>query len=151
MENSGSGDDGAVLRYAPKPAAVLIAWIAMLLALAWAVRTDDPVGRVLAISAVLLLGALALTGTAVRPRLAADHDGLRIGRLRGTRALPWHRVQRTDVVRTRRLGRESRVLEIDTTDQDGTERLFVFTQLDLGADPVDVAAALAELSGRRCR
>jgi hypothetical protein len=145
------GEDGVVLRYAPKPVAVVFAWVAMLVALAWAILTEDAVGRVLAISAVALLGVLALIGTLVRPRLAADRDGLRAGRLRGTRRWPWRDVHRVHVVRTRRLGRESRVLEIDTTDPDGTEHLLVFTQLDLGADPIDVAAALDEISAGRCR
>jgi alpha-beta hydrolase superfamily lysophospholipase len=140
-----------VLRYAPKPLAVLCAWIAAVLALIWAASTGDPVGRVLAVTAVALLGALALTGTVVRPRLAADVDELRAGRLRGARHWPWRDVHRLDVVRTRRLGRDSRVLEIDVTDPDGTEHLLVFTQLDLGADPVDAAAALRELSAGRCR
>lgn len=138
-----------MLRFAPKPLAVVVAWVALVVALAWALVTADPVGRVLAIVAVLLLGVLALIGTAVRPRLAADRGGLRVGRLRGARYWTWPDVQRIEVVRTRRLGRESRVLELDVRDPDGTEHLLVFTQLDLGADPVDVAAELRALSSRR--
>jgi hypothetical protein len=43
------------------------------------------------------------------------------------------------VLRTRRLGRETSVLEIDTRSAAGTERLLVFGRLDLGADPEEVA------------
>lgn len=135
-----------MLRYAPKPLAVLLAWAAALAALGWAVSTADPVGRLLAITAVVLLGALALTATVARPRLAADRAELRVGRLRGPQRWPWHDVHRVEVVRTRRLGRESTVLELDVTDPDGTERLIVLTRLDLGADPVLVARELHEVS-----
>jgi len=34
------------------------------------------------------------------------------------------------------------MLELDVVDTDGTERLLVFGRLDLGDDPVDVAAAV---------
>ena len=137
-----------MLRYSPKPAAVVVAWVALLAAAGWAVLTPDPVGRVLAVVAVGLLGSLALIATVARPRLAADHDELRVGRLRGARRWPWRRVHRIEVVRTRRLGRDSTVLEVEARDPDGTEHLLVLTRLDLGADPAQVVQELRELSGR---
>ncbi len=126
---------------------MLLAWVATLVALGWAVATPDPIGRVLAVAAVGLLGSLALIATVARPRLAADRAGLQVGRLRGTRRWSWREVDRIEAVRTRRLGRDSTVLELETTDTDGTEHLLVLTRLDLGADPVDVAQELRELSG----
>jgi hypothetical protein len=49
------------------------------------------------------------------------------------------------VLRVRRLGRESSVLEVDTVNADGEERLLVFGRLDLAADPEDVAPELQAL------
>jgi hypothetical protein len=115
-------------------------------AVGWALATTDPAGRVLASTAVVLLGWLALSATVARPRLAADRHELRVGRLRGPRRWAWRDVHRIEVVRTRRLGRECPVLELDVVDPDGTAHLLVFTRLDLGADPVEVARAARELS-----
>jgi hypothetical protein len=136
----------AELRYAPKPAAVVLAWAALLGAVGWAVGTADPVGRVLAVAATGLLGTLALVGTVARPRLAADRAGVRVGRLRGARRWPWRAVRRVEVVRSRRWGRESTMLELELVDPDGAEQLAVLTRLDLGTDPVLVAQALRGLS-----
>lgn len=141
------GADGRGLRYSPKPLAVVIAWAASLAAAGWAITTPDPVGRMLAVAAVALLGSLALVATVARPRLAADSDGIRVGRLRGPLRWPWRDVHRIEVLRTRRLGRVSSVLELEARDPDGTERLFVLTRLDLGADPHQVVQALHEVSG----
>jgi hypothetical protein len=51
-------------------------------------------------------------------------------------------VQHVRIVRTRRLGRESSLLEIDTMRADGTEQLLLFGRLDLAADPEDVLPVL---------
>lgn len=136
-----------MLRYAPKPLAAALAWVALLAAVSWAVTTSDPGGRVLALAAVVLLGSLALISTVARPRLAADRDGIQVGRLRGALRWPWRDVHRIEVIRTRRLGRDSSVLELEAVDPDGTERMFVLTRLDLGTDPQLVAQALREISG----
>ena len=146
MSEGYAGDYERGLRYAPKPLAVVLAWLGLLAAMSWAITTSDPGGRVLAVAAVVLLGSLALISTVARPRLAADRDGIQVGRLRGTLRRPWRDVQRIEVLRTRRLGRDSSVLELETVDPDGTERMFVLTRLDLGADPYLVAQALREIS-----
>ncbi|MGH3903883.1 MAG: PH domain-containing protein [Pseudonocardiaceae bacterium] len=140
------GEDGRVLRYSPKPLAVVLAWVAWLAAVSWAITTSDPIGRVLAVAGVALLGSLALIATVARPRLAADRDGIQVGRLRGALRWPWRDVHRIEVLCTRRLGRDSRVLELEAVDPDGTERLIVLTRLDLGTDPALVAQALREVS-----
>ncbi|MGH4027007.1 MAG: PH domain-containing protein [Pseudonocardiaceae bacterium] len=146
MSDGHAGEDGPVLRYAPKPLAVVLAWLALLAAVSWAITTSDPGGRVLAVAAVVLLGSLALISTVARPRLAADRDGIQVGRLRGALRWAWRDVHRIEVFRTRRLGRDSSVLELEAVDPDGTERMFVLTRLDLGADPHLVAQALREIS-----
>ncbi len=133
---------------APKPSVVAAAWAGAVSAACWALLTTDPTARVLAVAAVGLLGVLALVGTLVRPRLAADADGLRAGRFAGVRSWAWSDVRRVEVVSTRRFGRRTGMLEIDAVDPDGTERLVVLTALDLGADPYAVAAEIARVSGR---
>lgn len=146
MSEGHIGEDGRVLRYAPKPLAVVLAWVGSLAAVSWAITTSDPGGRVLAVAAVVLLGSLAAISTVARPRLAADQDGIQVGRVRGTLRWPWRDVHRIEVLRTRRLGLDSSVLELEAVDPDGTERMFVLTRLDLGADPYLVALALREIS-----
>ena len=136
------------LRYAPKPMVVVAGWMGAVAALGWALLTDDLPGRVIALAAVGLLSMLALVGTVVRPRLATDADGLRVGRLRGARYWPWSAVHRVEVVTSGRFSRRVGMLEIDAVDPDGTERLVVLTALDLGADPVDVAAELDRVRAR---
>ena len=139
------------LGYAPKPVVVVAGWVGAVGALGWVLLTDDLPGRVIALAAVGLLGTLALVGTAVRPRLAIAADGLRVGRLRGTRYWPWSAVHRVEVVTSGRFGRRVGMLEIDAVDPAGTERLVVLTALDLGADPVEVAAELDRVRDRRSR
>ncbi len=134
--------------FAPKLPGVVAAWVGAGGAAAWAVLAVDPASRVLAAAATALLGVLALLGSALRPRLAADADGIRLGRLRGTRHWPWAAVHRIEVVTSRRLGREVGMLELDL-DDGGHERLVVLTTLDLGADPRDVEDALHGLDVSR--
>lgn len=134
--------------FAPKLVVVVAAWAGACLAAGWAVLVTDASSRVLAVAATALLGVLALLGTALRPRLAADADGIYLGRLRGTRHWPWSAVRRIEVVTSRRLGRQVGMLEIDL-DDGAQERLVVLTTLDLGADPCDAEDALRALAGRR--
>lgn len=133
---------GEVAAWAPKPAFAVCAAAGAVLAAGWLVVTDDPAGRLLAAAAVALLGVLAAQSALVRPRLAADEHGVRIGGWRGARPWPWSAVQRVAVVAHRRFGREVRMLEIDLDLGDGSDRLVVLTALDLGAEPRDVADAL---------
>jgi hypothetical protein len=130
--------------YAPKLLGIVAAWVGAGGACAWALLAVDPAARVLAVAATALLGVLALLGTALRPRLAADADGIYLGRLHGTRHWPWAAVRRMEVVTSHRLGRQVRMLEIDL-DDGVQERLVVLTTLDLGADPRDVEDALRPL------
>ena len=94
-----------------------------------------------------MLGSQAQITTVAQPRLAADQDGIQVGRLQGALRWPWRNVHRIEVLGTRRLGRDSSVLELEASDSDGTERMFVLTRLDLGTDPHLVAQTLREISG----
>lgn len=101
----------------------------------------DAAGRLLVGAAGLFLLGLALSDTVVRPRLAADNDGLTVRTLSRRRSAPW-----TDcAVRLRagrRLGTATHTLEIDVG-----EELFVLGRRELGADPVHVADQLNRLRG----
>ncbi|WP_028927324.1 PH domain-containing protein [Pseudonocardia acaciae] len=125
------------------PVAVLVVgWLAAASALAWcALGSGDAPGRVLAGTAVLVLGGGALVGSMARPRLAASRSGVRVrGPLRGAQ-YGWSEVSRLRLVHTRRFGRDVPSLELEVHDQ----RLYVFGWLDLGADPRDVADILSTL------
>lgn len=136
----------AVRQWSPAPALVIATWAGAAAAAGWCatlfVTGADAPGRLIAAATALGLGAYALFGTFARPRLRADPDGLTVRGIGAPQHYPWPLVQSIRVVRVRRLGRESSVLEIDTTRADGTERLLVFGRLDLAADPEDVALEL---------
>jgi Bacterial PH domain len=134
--------------WAPAAGLVALAWIGTAAAAAWSVGTwltADPAGGVIATVATLGLGTAALFGTRARPRLRADADGVTVGGLLGRRHHPWPLVQGVRVLRVRRLGRESSLLELDTITAEGAERLYVFGRLDLAADPEDVAPQLTSV------
>lgn len=102
----------------------------------------DLAGVLLVGLAGLFLLGLAIADTVVRPRLAADADGLTV-RTPGRRlAGPWAGVA-LRLRPGRRLGVAAHTLEIDVGDE-----LVVLGRRELGADPVDVAAALALLRDR---
>ena len=135
-----------VQEWSPAVGLVVLAWLlavgaaVLCTALWW--TGSDPAGGLLAGIAALGAGVAAVFGTRARPRLRADPDGLTVGGLVRPRHHPWPFVTDVRVLRTRRLGRESSLLEVDTVAADGTERLLVFGRLDLGDDPVDVAEAV---------
>jgi hypothetical protein len=126
---------------------VALAWVLACAALAWFVLLwvagADAPGRLLAAVAAVGLGLAALSGTRARPRLSAGPDGLTVRRLTWTLHVPWSGVDRVRVLRTRRLGRETSLLELDLRTTAGDdERLVVLGRLELGEDPEDVADAL---------
>ncbi|WP_370969807.1 PH domain-containing protein [Amycolatopsis sp. cg9] len=121
------------------------AWAVTALLLAGVV-TDvllgDRGGLVLFALAAVAVGAFAAHATLVRPRLAADAEGLVARTLGGTHRLPWAHT-RTRLRTTRRLGRDGVTLEIEHDEQ-----LYVFGWLDLGEDPRDVLDVLSTLRAR---
>jgi Bacterial PH domain len=135
--------------WAPAAGLVALAWIITAAAAAWSTLTwvtaADPAGGLIATVATLGAGSAALFGTLARPRLRADADGVTVGGLLGQRHHPWPLVQGVRVLRVRRLGRESSLLELDTITAHGDERLYLFGRLDLAADPEDVAPQLTSV------
>jgi hypothetical protein len=131
--------------------------------LSWRVKPVLPVTKLLGAVAVLVLAvafsrrdpvqwflaivvAIGLTGWALRDvlrpvRLTADQEGLTVvaGLLR-RRRLAWAEIERVRVDRRERLGLSSELLEVDAGDA-----LYLFSVHQLGAEPEEVAAALAKL------
>ncbi len=128
--------------WAPRQAVVVSAWVVTALLLAGVVTdalTGDRGGLVLFALATVAVGAFAAHATLVRPRLAADAEGLVARTLGGTHRLPWAQT-RTRLRTTRRMGRDGVTLEIEHDEQ-----LYVFGWLDLGEDPRDVLDVLSTL------
>ena len=128
--------------WAPRQAVVVSAWAVTALLLAGVVAealTGDRGGLVLFALAAVAVGAFAAHATIVRPRLAADAEGLVARTLGGTHRLPWAQT-RTRLRTTRRMGRDGVTLEIEHDEQ-----LYVFGWLDLGEDPRDVLDVLSTL------
>jgi Bacterial PH domain len=99
--------------------------------------TDVPGRLLLGISAAGLI--LFAGGTwRARPKLAITGDGLEIGGWLGPQHLRRSDIKIIRITEFRRLGRKTRLLEIDADDG----RLFVFSRWDLGTDPLDVLDAL---------
>lgn len=125
---------------------VAMAWVLAVAAAVWLVLlvltgADRP-GQLIAAVAAAGLGTAAVSGSRARPRLAAGPDGLIVRRLSWTLDVPWVQVERVRVLRQRRLGRESSLLELELREPDGGERLVVLGRLELGEDPEEVAEVL---------
>ncbi|WAL65570.1 PH domain-containing protein [Amycolatopsis cynarae] len=133
--------DNYTAHWAPQPALVALGWLAAAAALAGAVLYADPRGALLLGVAAMVLLALSVHGSVVRPRLAADPRGVRVRTAHGAHEFTWPET-RTTLRTAKRLGRDSTTLEISAGDH-----LFVFGRLELGADPREVLDALANLRG----
>ena len=120
-----------------------LAWGLAAVFLLVTILSSAPTSRIFLGLATLMLLALGAYGTLVRPRLLVDDSGLTVRTLSGARLLPWHEVN-VRLARTRRLGRETATLELDWR-RGEDEQLFVFTPMDLGTDPRDVADVLHAL------
>ena len=138
--------------WSPAPGPVVLGWLGALAAVAWCVQAwtadADPAGRLLAGIAAVGLLAAALFGTRARPRLRADVDGLTVGGLLRSRHYPWPLVRDVRVLQVRRFGLRNALLEVETVNPAGDERLLVFGRLDLAEDPRDVAPQLLALRPR---
>ena len=64
---------------------MVLAWALAAAAGSWAAFTHDPPGRVLLGMVALLLAAVGVFTLVARPRLAADHEGIAVRGLTGTR------------------------------------------------------------------
>lgn len=135
--------------WSPSVGLVACAWVGAVAAAAWCVALAlsgaDPAGQLIAGIATAGLALAAAFGSRARPRLRADADGLTVGGLLRPRHHPWPLVQSVRVLRVRRWGRETSLLEVDTVNAAGDERLLLFGRLELAADPEDVVAQLLAL------
>jgi hypothetical protein len=104
------------------------------IALAVALITGDPAGRLLFIGAALLLAGYAIFDLVFWPRLSADADGLVVRSPFARANLAWSDVDAVTADVRERLGLRSTTLEIDAG-----EHLIVFSRRALGADPAHVA------------
>lgn len=111
----------------------------------------DPVGRLLAGTAAVALLVVAARLTLLRPRLAANPEGVVVRTLTGRVELPWPAL-RVRVAESRRWGLRARLLELDTArGLDDAGRLVLLGRWELGSDPEDVARVLAALDPTRRR
>ncbi|MGU3291272.1 PH domain-containing protein [Williamsia sp. M5A3_1d] len=114
-----------------------------------ALSGSDPAGLVIMGVAGLLLIGLGASSLLIRPRLAATRESLTIRTVTGRHTYPRESIDRIRVVSYPRLGRRVPNLEIDVVGEptgDGLdEKLVILGRWELGAAPVDVADALADL------
>jgi len=104
------------------------------------VVTDPPGRLLLGIAATGLI--LFAGGTwRARPKLAITGNGLEIGGWVRPQHLRRSDIKLIRITEFRRIGRKTRLLEIDTNDG----RLFVFSRWELGTDPLDVLDALTAI------
>lgn len=134
MDNS----TAAPVEWGPKPAGIVaVALVGVALGLASALFVTDAPGRLLASLAALGLLIFAAVSWRCRPKLRIVDEGLQMQGLTRDTVLPRAAVDSVKVTEFRRLGRRTRLLEIESGD-----RLIVLNRWDLGTDPRDVHEAL---------
>ncbi|MET0187591.1 PH (Pleckstrin Homology) domain-containing protein [Pseudonocardia sediminis] len=140
------GDHDRAVSWSTPTGLVVMAWVLAGAAAVWLVLLlltgSDRPGQLIAAVAAAGLGTAAASGTKARPRLAAGPDGLVVRRLSWTLDVGWGRVDNVRVLRQRRFGRESSLLELELREPDGAERLVILGRLELGEDPEEVAEVL---------
>ncbi|MBA8827747.1 hypothetical protein FHX42_005152 [Saccharopolyspora lacisalsi] len=90
---------------------------------------------------VVVLAAVSVLGSILRPRLRADTTGITLRTPGGTKQWSWDQV-RVRVRRSQRLGRTVETLELEVPEHDVGGGLVVLTKLDLGTDVTEVAERL---------
>ncbi len=136
--NGDSIGDVTSMTWAPRWGECALATVLGLSLLGVAVGLDAA-GRLLVGAAGVFLLGLALSDAAVRPRLAADADGLSVRTLGRRLGAPWAGIG-IRLRAGRRLGTSVHTLEIDVGDA-----LVVLGRRELGANPVEVAEQLSRL------
>lgn len=121
--------------WAPPTAGIIGAAVAgaLLLTLGLLVVTDTPGQVLIGLAGVGLLGFAALSWHA-RPTLAVAGEELVVRGWFRTRRLGRASIALIRITEFQRIGRKTRLLEIETVDDD----LVVFSRWDLGTDPVAV-------------
>ena len=110
----------------------------LILAVGAVTLITDPPGRVLVGIAAVGLIVFASLSWRARPKLAIKNGALVTRGLMGETELRQADIKLIRITEFRRIGRKTRLLEIDTVD----DRLLVFTRWDLGTDPLHVLDAL---------
>ncbi|MEZ0356291.1 PH domain-containing protein [Mycobacterium sp. SA01] len=127
--------------WAPKTAAIAALGIGgLLMAIVCVTVITDVPGRILTGIAALGLVAFAVGSWRARPRLAITGDALVYRGWFSAQTLRRSDITLIRITEFRRLGRKTRLLEIDTT----ADRLIVLSRWDLGTNPVDVLDALTD-------
>ncbi|MEV4345413.1 PH domain-containing protein [Actinoplanes sp. NPDC049596] len=122
------------------PVSKLMGAVAVVI-LAVAFAAGDPVRWALGGALAVALALWALRDLIAPVRLAADPSGVTVvtGFAR-RRRLPWDQLERVRVDRRTHRGLRSEMLELDAGDA-----IYLLSTNDLGAEPEEVAAALADL------
>ena len=127
--------------WAPKtPALAALGIAGILMAILCVTVITDVPGRLLAAIAAVGLVAFAIGSWRARPRLAITGDALVYRGWFRAQTLRHADITLIRITEFRRVGRKTRLLEIDTTD----DRLIVLSRWDLGTNPVDVLDALTD-------
>lgn len=147
VDNSGSAP---VNRWTTPVAAAVLAGLATIILASIAGLSTNRMNILFAGIAALVCLVFLVHWFRARPRLSADEAGLTV---RGTlHTYRWdHGQLRVLLRRTRRLGREGVLLELDGIDTSGEQRLVLLGRFDLGADPADVLDRLNELRGAQAQ
>ncbi|MBQ1022993.1 PH domain-containing protein [Micromonospora sp. C95] len=133
-------DDTIAQRWRVPPAlsVLKLAAAAVVLALGILLAAGDPLRPVLGGLAAAALVGWGLRDLLAPVRLAVDASGVTVpAGMLSRRHLPWPTVETIQVHRRSGRGLAGPTLEIDTGDS-----LHLFSRLDLGADPAEVADAL---------
>ncbi|MGJ0118629.1 PH domain-containing protein [Williamsia sp. MIQD14] len=133
----------------PVPVGCALTVGGVVLLAAAALSGSDPAGLVIMGVAGLLLISLGVSSLLIRPRLAATREALTVRTVTGRHTYPRASIDRIRVVSYPRFGRRVPNLEIDVlgeaTGNGSDEKLVILGRWELGAAPVDVAEALADL------
>ncbi|NTY61634.1 PH domain-containing protein [Mycolicibacterium sphagni] len=127
--------------WGPKIGAIAGLGIAgILMAIGCVTVVTDPPGRILTGIAAVGLLAFAFGSWRARPKLAITGDGLVYRGWFRSQMLRRPDIALIRITEFRRIGRKTRLLEIETA----ADRLIVLSRWDLGADPLGVLDALTD-------
>lgn len=144
LHTEGVISPGGSARWSVPAGLVACGWVFTAAAAAWWWTSPSSPDQLFTAVVACSLFVACLVGTLLRPRLAADREGVAVRGLRGTKRWSWPDVG-VRVRQTRHLGRTTSALEIEVPEDATTGGLVVLTRLDLGADPRDVAEELDAL------
>ncbi|ORV06942.1 PH domain-containing protein [Mycobacterium celatum] len=112
--------------------------VGIVMAIACVTLVTDAPGRVLTGIAAVGLILFASVSWRARPKLAITPEGLLIRGWLRTQLLRRPEIKIVRITEFRRIGRKTRLLEIETVD----DRLLLLSRWDLGTNPLEVLDAL---------